>query len=79
MFTSDNFPPWQLFTFLIPNLFGGVNRHIPVYAPDTTVFVAEVYTYIGILPLTLALTAISARRRAGRELRFWLITWLSLS
>jgi hypothetical protein len=74
MFTSDNFPPWQLFTFLIPNLFGGVNRHIPAYAPDTTVFVAEVYTYIGILPLTLALAAISARRIARRELKFWMIT-----
>jgi hypothetical protein len=72
MFTSDNFPPWQLLTFVIPNLFGGVDRHVPVYAPDTTVFVAEVYAYIGILPLTLALAAIFARRTASRELRFWI-------
>ena len=72
MFTSDNFPPWQLFTFLIPNLFGGVDRHIPDYAPDTTVFVAEVYAYIGILPLTLALAGISVRRTACRELKFWI-------
>ena len=71
MFTSDNFPPWQLLTFLIPNLFGGVDRHIPDYAPDTTVFVAEVYAYAGILPLTLALAAIFARRTAWRELKFW--------
>jgi hypothetical protein len=71
MFTSDNFPPTQLFTFLIPDLFGGVNRHIPAYAPNTTVFVAEVYGYVGILPLTLVLTAFSARRMARRELRFW--------
>ena len=58
MFTSDNFPPWQLLTFLIPDLFGGVDRHIPAYAPETTVFVAEVYAYVGILPLTLALAGI---------------------
>jgi hypothetical protein len=71
MFTSDNFPPFQLLTFLIPNLFGGVNRHIPDYAPDTTVFVAEVYAYLGILPLTLALAGLSAWRTARRELKFW--------
>jgi hypothetical protein len=71
MFTSDNFPPTQLFTFLIPNLFGGVDRHIPAYAPNTTVFVAEVYGYLGLLPLTLALIALSAWRTARRELKFW--------
>jgi hypothetical protein len=71
MFTADNFPPSQLLTFLIPNIFGGVDRHVPVYAPDTTVFVAEVYAYIGILPLTLAVTALSAWRTACRELKFW--------
>jgi Bacterial membrane protein YfhO len=71
MFTSDNFPPLQLLTFLIPNLFGGVDRHIPAYAPDTTVFVAEVYAYFGILPLTLALAGLSAWRTARRELKFW--------
>ena len=71
MFTSDNFPPFQLLTFLIPNLFGGVNRQIPDYAPDTTVFVAEVYAYLGILPLTLALAGLSAWRTARRELKFW--------
>src|SRR3984957_16753561 len=74
MFTSDNFPPTQLFTFLIPDLFGGVDRHIPVYAPDTTVFVAEVYGYAGILPLTLALAGIAAWRIACRELKFWSAT-----
>jgi hypothetical protein len=36
-FTSDNFPPWELFTFFIPNLFGGVDRHVPIYASNTTV------------------------------------------
>jgi hypothetical protein len=71
MFTSDNFPPTQLFTFLIPDLFGGVDRHIPAYAPDTTVFVAEVYGYMGLLPLTLALIALFAWRTARRELKFW--------
>ena len=69
MFTSDNFPPAQLLTFLIPDLFGGVDRHIPAYAPDTTVFVAEVYAYVGILPLTLALAGVSAWRTACRELK----------
>src|SRR3984957_8035412 len=72
MFTSDNFPPWQLLTFVIPNLFGGVDRHIPDYAPETTDFVAEVYPYIGIMPLTLALAGISVRRTACRELKFWI-------
>ena len=71
MFTSDNFPPSQLFTFLVPNIFGGIDRHVPVYAPDTTVFVAEVYAYVGILPLTLALAAMCAWRTACRALRFW--------
>jgi hypothetical protein len=71
MFTSDNFPPTELFTFLIPDLFGGVDRHVPAYAPDTTVFVAEVYGYVGLLPLTLALIAFSAWRTARRELKFW--------
>ena len=70
-FTSDNFPPTQLFTFLIPDLFGGIDRHVPVYAPETTVFVAEVYAYMGLLPLTLALAGISAWRTARRELKFW--------
>jgi hypothetical protein len=71
MFTSDNFPPLQLLTFLIPNLFGGIDRHIPAYAPGATVFVAEVYAYFGILPLTLALAGICAWRTARRELKFW--------
>jgi hypothetical protein len=79
MFTSDNFPPWQLFNFLIPNLFGGVDRDIPDYAPATTVFIAEVYAYIGILPLTFLFAAIAARRRACRELTFWIaITVIAL-
>jgi hypothetical protein len=30
MFTADNFSPCQLFTFFIPNLFGGVARDVPV-------------------------------------------------
>jgi hypothetical protein len=71
MFTSDNFPPWQLFTLLIPNIFGGVDRHVPVYAPDTTVFVAEVYAYIGILPLTFALAGLAAWRTTCRAMKFW--------
>jgi hypothetical protein len=71
MFTSDNFPPWQLFTLLIPNFFGGVDRHVPVYAPDTTVFVAEVYAYIGILPLTFALAGLAAWGTTCRALKFW--------
>ncbi len=71
MFTSDNFPPTQLFTFLIPDLFGGVDRRIPAYAPDTTVFVAEVYGYAGLLPLALALVAFSTWRTARRELKFF--------
>ncbi len=70
-FTSDNFPPWHLFTFFIPDLFGGVDRHVPIYALDTTVFAAEVYGYIGLLAMTLALAGIAAWRTVGRELRFW--------
>jgi Bacterial membrane protein YfhO len=33
--------------------------------------VAEVYAYLGILPLTLALAGLSAWRTARRELKFW--------
>jgi hypothetical protein len=71
-FTTDNFPPWHLFTFIIPNLFGGVDRHVPIYAPNTTVFAAEVYGYVGLLPLTLALAGIAAWRKVGREVQFWI-------
>jgi Bacterial membrane protein YfhO len=71
-FTSDNFPPWHLFTFFIPDLFGGVDRHVPIYAPNTTVYVAEVYGYIGLLPLTMAMAGVAAPRTATREVRFWL-------
>jgi hypothetical protein len=70
-FTSDNFPPWQILSFFIPDIFGGVDRHVPMYAPDTTVFAAEVYGYVGLLALTLALVGISAWRSVGREVRFW--------
>ncbi len=70
-FTSDNFPPWQLLTFLVPNLFGGVNRHVAAYAPETTVFVAEVYAYVGIMPLILVLVGLFAWRRVRREIKFW--------
>jgi Bacterial membrane protein YfhO len=70
-FTTDNFPPWHLFTFFIPNIFGGVDRDVPIYAPNTTVFAAEVYGYIGLLPLTLALAGIAACHKVSREMRFW--------
>ncbi len=70
-FTSDNFPPWQLLTFFIPDIFGGVDRHVPMYAPNTTVFAAEVYGYVGLLPMALALAGIAAWRSVGREVRFW--------
>jgi hypothetical protein len=74
MFTSDSFPPWQLLTFLIPNLFGGVNRHVPMYGPATTVFAAEVYPYIGMLPLAFAVGCFSIRRAAGFQAKFWIGT-----
>ena len=57
--------------FSFPNLFGGVDRHVPIYAPNTTVFAAEVYGYVGLLPLTLALAGIAAWRKVGREVQFW--------
>jgi hypothetical protein len=69
MFTADNFSPWQLFTFFIPDLFGGVARHVPTYALHTRV--SGLDPYVGLLPLTLALAGIVAWRRVGREVRFW--------
>jgi hypothetical protein len=42
-------------------------------APNTTVFVAEVYGYVGLLPLTLALAGIAAWRTVRREVRFWIV------
>jgi hypothetical protein len=72
MFTSDSFPPWQLLTFLIPNLFGGVNRHVPMYGPATTVFAAEVYPYIGILTMAFAICCFMVRRAIGFQAKFWI-------
>jgi len=71
MLTSDSFPPWQLLTFLIPNFFGGVDRHVPTYGPGTTVFAAEVYPYIGFLPLAFAIGCFAARREIGFQAKFW--------
>ena len=72
MFTSDSFPPWQLLTFLIPNLFGGVDRHVPMYGPATTVFAAEVYPYVGLLPLAFAIGCFMVRLSIGFQAKFWL-------
>src|SRR5260370_32006272 len=41
MFTSDSFPPWQLLTFLLPNLFGGVDRHVPIDWPRSEEHTSE--------------------------------------
>jgi hypothetical protein len=72
MFTSDSFPPWQLLTFLIPNLFGGVDRYVPMYGPATTVFAAEVYPYIGLLPLAFAIGCCTVRLSFGFQAKFWI-------
>src|SRR5262249_9593334 len=72
MFTSDAFPPWQLLTLFIPNFFGGVDRHVPMYGPVTTVFAAEVYPYIGLLPLAFAIGCFTVRRAIGFQARFWI-------
>src|SRR6516165_12280274 len=71
MITSDGFPPWQVLTLLIPNFFGGVDRHIPMYGPGTTIFAAEVYPYIGLLPLAFAIGCFTVRRAIGFQARFW--------
>ena len=73
MFTSDSFPPWQALTFIIPNLFGGVDRDVPMYGPATTVFAAEVYPYLGLLPLALALYCFTVRFAIGFPARFWMV------
>ena len=72
MFTADNFPPWQLLAFLIPNAFGGANRHVPMYGPATTIFAAEVYPYIGILPLALGIYCFIVRDEVGFQAQFWI-------
>jgi hypothetical protein len=72
MFTSDSFPPWQSLTFLIPNLFGGVDRQVPMYGPATTVFAAEVYPYIGMLPLAFAIGGGTVRLGTGFQAKFWI-------
>ena len=72
MFTSDSFPPWQSLTFLIPNLFGGVDRHVPMYGPATTVFAAEVYPYMGLLPLAFAIGCCMVRQSIGFQAKFWI-------
>jgi hypothetical protein len=72
MFTSDSFPPWQSLTFLIPNLFGGVDRHVPMYGPATTVFAAEVYPYMGLLPMAFAIGCCVVRLSIGFQAKFWI-------
>jgi hypothetical protein len=71
MFTADNFLPWQLFTFFIPNLFGGINYYVPPYLCALDTCVCGLDPYVAMLPLTLALAGIVAWCRVGRELRFW--------
>ena len=71
MFTADSFLPGQLFTFLIPNLFGGIDMHVPAYLYGSKTTVTGLDPYVGLLPLALAMTGIIAWRKVGRDLWFW--------
>ena len=70
MFTQYNFEFYALFTFFVPNLYGGVDSHTGSYAPDPDW--AAWYPYLGLLPIALALTGLAIWRTASRELRFWI-------
>ena len=68
MFCEDYFPAYHLFAFIFPNLFGGLYG-VPSYS--TTINFVEVYSYMGLLPLALAIAVFGSERRARRDVRFW--------
>ena len=53
-----SFPPLEVFSFIIPNLFGGINQSYWGYMPFT-----QIYNYFGIVVLALGVLALFGKHR----------------
>jgi len=71
MFSEDYFPPYHALAFLMPNILGGFFG-IPTYSPEINV--VEVYPYMGLLPLGLAVVALWLGRKQFSDVWFWAAT-----
>ena len=68
MFCEDFFPLYQVFAFVFPNMFGGLYG-APNYASNIN-FV-EIYAYMGLLPLSVAIAAFRYHRGVRKDVFFW--------
>jgi hypothetical protein len=71
MFSANHFPWYHIFTFAVPNVFGGFNS-VPVYSQELAV--VETYAYLGLAPLVLSVLAVLRLWRRSRILWFWMGT-----
>jgi hypothetical protein len=67
-FSEDFLPVYSFLCFLVPNLFGGLYG-VANYA--TNINFVELYPYMGLLPLGLAIGAVLTRRRTVPDTAFW--------
>jgi hypothetical protein len=74
MFSEDYFPPYHALAFLMPNVLGGFFG-VPTYSPDINV--VEVYPYMGLLSLGLAIVAVWLGRKQFSDTWFWALTVVS--
>jgi hypothetical protein len=68
MFSEDALPAYHYLTLLIPNALGGFHG-IPTYSQNLNV--VEMYTYMGILPLALAIFILRDRVGSTADIFFW--------
>ncbi len=68
MFNEDALPIYHLLALFVPNILGGLHG-IRTYSSDLNV--VEVYFYLGLAPLALALFAVTRQVRSIRDTWFW--------
>lgn len=66
-----SFHPWEVFSLIIPNLFGGINQTYWGYMPFT-----QVYNYFGFLVLVLGLVALSTPKHRRLAIFLWITSVL---
>ncbi|NLK49845.1 MAG: YfhO family protein [Candidatus Cloacimonetes bacterium] len=66
-----SFHPWEIFSLIIPNLFGGINQTYWGYMPFT-----QVYNYFGLLVLVLGLVALSTPKHRRLAIFLWITSVL---